>query len=381
MKIIIYNPNSKGGNFDYALRLSQAYKRHPAIAGLSLILPSNVKMESAADVHKILLSDQPIFQQKIFSRLYFLFRTFINPLKLYFFLRRKKGYVIFNDFDQLSSFLWAPLFQRLKRKFVFAVFLHDPDRDHYFKKTSLSIASMRKVMSIMDIGFYHEMLPERSYYSKDKIVYVSVPHGLYDQQLTVPVNESLDQRIRIFKGGDSKLLGALGNIRHEKNYEMIIRAMKEVPGVKLLICGIPANSSVDLKSYDALVTKEQLGDRVLIIQKYLDDRELVSVSQACDGFVMYYANTFKSQSGILNLLAPLKKTLLVSMNDSPLSRLAKKYNLGLMAKADSQPDLVAMLQAFSANRIPASDWQGYFAYASWQNHVNIAIHALKKIRE
>ena len=380
MTIVLYNPNSRGGNFDYALRLAEGYKKNSAVKKFILVLPGNANIPSSEEAQKILLNDQPAFRNRIYSRFYFLWRTFINPLIFFFFIRKIRGYIIFNDFDQVSSFLWVPFYKLLKRKVVFSVFLHDPDRDKYFSSPKISALTMRTVMSLMDIAFYHEILPDKPYYKNQKTIYVSVPHGLYDNQGSGGFNDELFRLLLQFKG-NSRLLGALGNIRHEKNYTLIIRNLKAVPGIKLFIAGIPANTTIDINELEVLVRTEQLSDRVLILQKYLDDQEFKTVAKVCDGFILYYANTFKSQSGILNLLAPFRKTLLVSSNDSPLSMLVRQYNLGLMANADSEKDLIIMLRAFAENEVQPADWEGYFAYASWQNHVNIAIQALKKIRE
>ena len=381
MNIIIYNPNSRGGNFNYALRLSEAYKSKKEVKQIILVLPCNAKIPSSSEARKILLSDQPLFSNFFFSKLYFLYRTFVNPLIFFLFLKKKQGYVIFNDFDQVSSYLWVPLYRRLKPKLVFSAVLHDPDRDQYFRNLRLSIATMRSVMSIMDIAFYHEILPVKPYYNSNlQTVFVPVPHGLYDLKVPEEKDRTLQKELETFKGKEFKLIGALGNIRHEKNYKLIIQVLKEVSGVKLFIGGLPANTSVNMMELEQLIENDSLTDRVLILPKYLDDAELRTIASVCDAFILYYSNTFKSQSGILNLLAAFKKTLLVSSNDSPLSKLVKRFNLGLMAKPDRKTELKDMLCKFAENEIPEADWQGYFAYASWANHVNMAIHAFKELR-
>ena len=132
------------------------------------------------------------FSARLYSRSYFLFRSIINPIIFFLYLVNHRGNVVFNDFDQSTSFLWVPLVKLVKRKRIFSVVLHDPDRNGYFKSLSLSVKTMQKVMSVMDIAFYHEVLPDRPYYRKEsKTSYIAVPHGLYDDSSPYAFDKSV----------------------------------------------------------------------------------------------------------------------------------------------------------------------------------------------
>jgi glycosyltransferase involved in cell wall biosynthesis len=378
MNVFIYNPNSRGGNYDYAVKLAEAYPVHPSVHAVSLILPSNASAEGAY-VRKILLSDQPAFHFKLWSKIYFIWRSLINPIRFYLDVRKLEGFIIFNDYDQSTAHIWVKLFRRLKSKFVIGVLLHDPDRDLYFRNKGVSEATMKKVMSLMDIAMYHEVLPEKSYYAQGQTKYLSVPHGIYETSSRLR-DEAFYRQLVSFKGHD-KLIGALGNIRKEKNIEMIVSALSEVKKVKLLIAGLPANTSISVEDLKHQIEKESLQDRILFIPRYLNEAELAASCEACDSFILYYAHTFKSQSGMLNLLAPFKKNLLVSDNDSALTRIVKKFNLGLVARADSKPDLIRMLRAFEHGTQPNSQWESYYQYASWTTHVSLVIKAIEDFRK
>lgn len=380
MNVIIYSPNSHGGNYDYSLQLTKAYGKRSEVSTIDLVLPQNAKAEADAINRKVLVKDVPPKSGKTFSRLYFLWRTFLNPLRFYFLLlKRKSGYVIFNDYDQASSFLWVPLFKTLGKRFVFAVILHDPDRDHYFHVQWLSTWTMKRVMSLMDVAFFHDILPQRIYYQNSDTRYICVPHGLYDTVINAQRDDLICERLKTFKGRDL-LIGAIGNIRHEKNYEIIIEALSVTAGVKLLISGIPANTSVNVEMLRKKVEKSGISDRVLIFEKYASTDELKAMGEQCDAFILYYSQTFKSQSGILNMFAPFQKPLLVSDNESPLASTVKKFNLGISAVPDSKEALVKMLESFKAVRPVNSNWAEYFAYASWDNHVEISLKALQQVR-
>lgn len=370
INLYIYNPNSSGGGFDYALHLSKAYNAHKGIEQCTLVLPVNA-YTTAYKGKRILLSDKPFLKGRMFSRLYFVFRSVVNPLLFFYFLLGRKGVVLFNDFDQASSFIWSGLFRLLSGRFTFAVILHDPDRDHYVSNVRFSEFSMKRVMSLMDIAFYHETLPDRNYYQGLDTQFVSIPHGIYASSDNVG-HGGLYNTLRDFKGRDL-LIAALGNIRSEKNYSLIIEALASVPGLRLLIAGVAANTSVNIEELKLKIRDLSLESRVMFIDKYLDDAEILSVGKAADAFILYYARSFKSQSGILNKVAAFRKMLLFSDNNSPLSQLAKRFSLGLNAQPDNRDALIRMLKDFSFRPELTMNWDGYFSYASWDNHADIAV--------
>jgi glycosyltransferase involved in cell wall biosynthesis len=377
VKIFIYNPNSRGGNYEYAIQLAKAYGESPIVEDIFLLLPKNSKLESPV-ANKILASDIPKWRNKIFSRSYFIYRSFINPWKLFFFLlHHRDGKVIFNDYDQVTSVFWAPVFRLIKRRFVFSVILHDPDRDLYFRQKAISEMTMKKVMSIMDIGFFHERIPARPYYAGNHVKYVDVPHGVFEWE-SGGEDEKFKQMIADFKEGDL-LIAALGNIRTEKNYRMIIESLDSLKDVKLIIGGLPANSSININEYRDLVKNLHLSQRVLIIEKYLTVSEMTTIARLSDAFALYYSNTFKSQSGLLNFFVQFEKPFLVSDNESPLSTLVKKFKLGLIAAPDSSEELKGMLKKFKEEDLPSADWNGYRLHASWNRHVSIALNAFNQV--
>jgi glycosyltransferase involved in cell wall biosynthesis len=381
MKLVIYNPNSKGGNYDYALRIAGVYATEPELSSVHLLLPWNADVTGAKHFRKILFSDIPPIRWKLLSQLYFLFRSLINPFILFLYLITRSGEIVllFNDYDQPTSMIWSPLFRWFKGKKIFGVVLHDPDRDLYFSSLSLSQRTMRSVMKIMDVAFYHDVLPSKPYYENTTTEYISVPHGLYTVGDVRP-DSVLTETLRQFREPGSKLISALGNIREEKNYKLIIRTLTAVPDVQLFICGTPANTSVDVDSYRKLVGELSLERRVLIVERYINNAELRAVVEASDAFIMYYGKTFQSQSGMLNLVAPYRKPFLVSDNGSPLSLAVKRFNLGLAGAPDSEADLASMLKRFSGGEGVAADWDGYFNFASWENFVSITMNAFKHLK-
>jgi glycosyltransferase involved in cell wall biosynthesis len=380
MSLLIYNPNSKGGNFDYSIQIFNAFVNRKEFNPTILLLPSNAMNENVSGMKKILLRDTPPSSIRLLSQTYFLFRSLVNPFIVFVFLlrNRKIKYVLFNDYDQATSFLWVPFFKAMRSKVVYAAMLHDPDRDGYFSNLRISIATMQTTMSLMDLAFYHEYLPQKPYYNSNT-KYISVPHGLYPDVTLAQADSKFKDKILRFKGNDHFLIAALGNIREEKNYKLIIASLLNIPHVKLLICGTPANTSIKVSEYFNLIRELKLENRVLFIEKYLEPSELKAVQECSDAFILYYSESFKSQSGMLNLLAPSRKPLLTSDNESAMSTIVKRFKLGLVAIPDSKDDLTRMIEAFCNGDFPAPDWEGYFKFASWDEFAAITSEQFKLI--
>ena len=376
MNIVLYNVNSFGGNHEYVWHLFKAYQQEPAVQNVELIMPANSPVEGPG-VQKILLADKQEKGGALARKAYFLYRSMVNPLRLYRLLKKKSAStVVFNDYDQMTSFFWAPLLQRLKKRHQFAVILHDPDRDQYLPVKGLAVATMKQVMSVMDIAFYHGYLPEKPYYRKD-LVTVEVPHGIYP-----PNNGSTSfDKLLTERKNRPYLMGILGNIRDEKNYELVIEALTSLPDCQLLVAGAKASSDVPVERYEALIKRLGLEDRVIWIERYLDEQELSSAIRHCDVISLYYKTSFTSQSGMLNMIAPYRKKLVVTDTPSGLQKVVREYQLGLLTPADNAAAFVKAVQSLLEQ--PQSDftagWERYEADASWNKHARLAINAFNTL--
>lgn len=377
MNIVILNTNSFGGNYEYSRCLGAAYSAHSSVKKCTVVIPVNATQEENEIFKKRLISDLPTFNFKLFKKIYFLVRSLINPFRVLTFLKSQpSSIVIFNDYEQITSFIWVPFFKSLKKKHIFLVILHDPDRDAYLPVRRLSQVSMVKVMSLMDAALYHELLPDKIYY-KNEIPKINIPHGVYiysafDQQL---LNRLIQQK------GEKKIMGVIGNIRDEKNYLLLIQSLPELPHMILLIAGNPSNSSVSTSFYKEEIERLQVQDRVIWIEKRLTDEEMQSIIHACDLTLLYYKHSFTSQSGLLNLIAPHKKKLIVSDGPSALTKIVQHYKLGDVVALDKASFICAV------NNIIFSDmsfkqnisWDRYLDYASWDNHVRIVIEEVQAL--
>jgi glycosyltransferase involved in cell wall biosynthesis len=381
MRIIIYNSSSFGGCFDYGKALLSAYQKHPEVKLASWWVPKNAEIEIDDSVRALFLSDKPHSKSRILKQWHFLLRTLLNPLLLLQRLAAQpSSVVIFNDFEQLSAGLWVPLFRWvLGKKHRFVIVLHDPDRDAYPPSLRFTNWSMKTMMGLMDVAVFHDFLPDKIYYHNlPECTFLDLPHGFY--AMPEPDPDLLTELMKL-ESPERTILTIPGNIREEKNYDLAIEAISKLPQHILIIAGSASNARVDIQQYKNLSGKLGVADRVIWIEKFLTEAELSAVIDVCDVVVLNYAVSFTSQSGILNVVAPFRKELIVSDGPSSLASVLKKFKVGELVEPGSVDSLVEGLKRLSTEGAEVrNNWEEYLAYASWENHVSKAIDCYSKLK-
>src|ERR1044072_4860906 len=124
MQIVIYNINSFGGNYEYAKALFDTTEKSGRFGKCSLLVPEISPLADRPNLFKILMSDRPGMNNRVLRQLHFVYRSFVNPWRFYKFLKtQQSAVVVFNDFDQLSSFFWSFFFRKLRKRHLFGVIL------------------------------------------------------------------------------------------------------------------------------------------------------------------------------------------------------------------------------------------------------------------
>ena len=231
---------------------------------------------------------------------------------------------------------------------------------------------MQRIMDIVDIAFYHEKLPPLPYYeNKDnRIIFSHIPHGIYP-----PAEEDKDIA-KIFQDLKSQGLTTLsitGNIRAEKNYKIAINAVAQIPDTVLIIAGRSVTVTENVDTYRQYAQENGVENRVIFIEKYLNNNELSAVFANSDIILLYYSTAFKSQSGILNSLSPYKPKLIVSDTESGMAQSVKKFGIARLAAPDSVDALVDAIKTYPAENPYTENWQKFADYSSWENNIAIQI--------
>lgn len=365
MRIIIYESSSKGGCYEYAHYLLRSFLQMQEDA-LLLVPKNSAKSPFVFDpkTRVPLLVNDKQSPNKWIAKLSFLFRQFANPIRFLFFLvKQPKSIVIWNDFEQLSAPLWAPLFRLFANKHIHTVVLHDPDRDNYPPAKWYSEWCMTRMMKLMDVGYYHGYLPSKKYYASSNTSYISIVHGVFDKH---PVDAELFNQLIQDKGTD-QFISILGNIREEKNYRLVIESLQHLTGIKLLIAGAPSNSSIHIQELKDLATELGVDHKIIWKIKFLTDGELAACIEASDILILYYQKQFTSQSGILNLIAPYQKKFVYSDMESGLANVCKQFDIGIPCLPDSKPHFVQIIQSVSASGAMSDKavWNNYLKNADW----------------
>ena len=375
INIIIYESSSFGGCYDYSRQLISAYAKQDGVESVELLLPKNASA-TGKGVKRFLLWDELSTTIIIVKKLWFILRVFVNPLLLFFYLLfKKQRHVLLNDFEQLSAWYWSPLYRFLLPWHSFSVFLHDPDRDAYPPSPKVSSFLIKVMMHTMDLAFYHEILPDKPYYKGKRTRYIAVPHGIYPAPPPdVHLLETLNNEIV-----DRYCFAIIGNIREEKNVDLAIRALANVPNGHLVIAGKTANSSVDIARYHQLSKELNVENRITWITRFLSEAELSSVISRCDAVLLYYRSSFTSQSAIVNLIAPFKKKLIVSDTSSALATTVRKFGNGILVPPDEVVALTKVMEKLPEQNNSFSEaWQDYIQYASWENNAFITVNAMQE---
>lgn len=380
MRIIVYNSSSFGGCFEYGKAIHAAYAAHPEVENSAWWLPRNAETGDIPGVSAFLLPDRLPAGARWLRQLYFLFRTWLNPLLVLKKLQvQPPSTFIFNDFEQLSALLWVPLFRLcLQRTHRFAIILHDPDRDAYPPSLRFTRYSMRKIMSLMDVAIYHDFLPEKPYYQNlSGCRFLDLPHGPYHMPGPDPgLLEFLKKRVP----EGSVVMSIPGNIRKEKNYDLAIEALTRLPRHILIIAGSAANARISPEAYRDRIRELQVEDRVIWIERFLSEAELAAVVSFSDVIVLNYAVSFTSQSGILNVAAPFRKELIASDGPSSLAAVIKKFGVGELVTPGSVSSLTdALLRLQPGQERVRRNWEDYLQYASWKNHADKAIDCFRSL--
>jgi len=379
LHIYIYESSSHGGCYKYAIELYHAYRQHPAVEGVTLLLPANATFEGQG-IQKILIPDN-----QTGNKFHFLYRHFANPLRLLKYVKKAEksnnlkpetlncktsSFILLNDFEQMSAPLWSPFFRLLLRNIKIGVFLHDADRDAYPPSPTISAWCMQQMMKCMDVALYHGVLPNRQYYHLNgKTHYLQVEHGLYHLP---PPDEEMKQKVVLFTRPFRLSLAIIGHIREEKNYRLVMQALVNHPDLCLVIAGSAANSKVDVTGLQQLAIDLGIAERVLWINHYLSEPEMTAVISAIDWIVLYYAPSFHAQSGILNQTAPLRKPVLVSDLPNALTETVTRYQLGIKCKAD---DITALSDTlFKLHQMaPSTNWEFFFEAVDWRKQTEYVI--------
>ncbi|MEM1369885.1 MAG: glycosyltransferase family 4 protein [Cyanobacteria bacterium P01_H01_bin.15] len=362
---------SKGGIADYAHYQCDAL----AAAGVSVVMLCPLDYPYASDKYQQIRS----LRRRRQSRKY---RT-INQLSTGWailsdilvlnqvIMKSSCSKVIFATYFEYLAPFWAWSLRRHSRAGVsFAAILHDPVRDYVVGPFWWHRLSIRQAYSFLDVVFSHSEIELPSQKISSPPATYTLPHGPYP---TIRPSERAEQfRTRLGIPGQAKLLLSFGHLRDNKNLDLVIQAMKDVPDAHLLVAGSEAPiGQLPSSGYKQMAAGVGVASRCHWLIGYQDNTALANCFSCSDIVLVTYASSFKSASGVLSVAASYERPILASCGGGPLEDALRHYDIGKLISPESVTDIIHGLLSLTERGDYHYEWEAYRRDNSWEKNASI----------
>jgi glycosyltransferase involved in cell wall biosynthesis len=283
--------------------------------------------------------------------------------------------VLFITYSEYLAPLWAWPLRRWKRKGVrFAAVVHDPVRDFVVGPRWWHRLSIAQGYSFLDVAFVHAPIQLDTGSPQPQLRTQEIPHGPY--RYPAASSEAAELRRRLGIPPQAKLLLSFGHIRNNKNLQLILQAMAELPELWLLVAGPEATAGQRTSAHYRQLAK-QLGvaHRCRWQIGYQSPEQVADHFTASDAVLLTYSGEFRSASGVLHLAAHYRKPMIASAGASALLDTVRSFDLGVVVQADDATALVHGIQHW-LRQPPAPNWQAYESANSWQRNAELVALAM-----
>lgn len=365
MKLLYYSPASYGGIADYAHEQANALvDRGWEVTLLSTPnYPTNrgEKYQIVSILEEFYSSKNKLTKAINFARV-----TISNMGKLAKFIQENHfKYVLLGTYLEYFAPFWSGSLKKLaNRGTIFGAIVHDPVRDFVVGPRWWHRWSITCGYSYLKEAFIHEAITLDTVKPMQQLQTTVIPHGTY--RFSEPSKSFTEIRNSLKLPLEAKVMLAFGHIRDNKNLDLIIRALTNLPDLYLLVAGKEQSSGQKpVAYYQNLAREVRVSDRCRWLIEFIPDTEVANLFTASELVVLTYNSNFRSASGVLNTSAYYRKPCLASGGDSPLKTVVQKYNLGVWIQPDN---LDAVKQGIEQwlNSPPYPQWENYFAENSWK---------------
>jgi glycosyltransferase involved in cell wall biosynthesis len=374
-RLLIFCTESSGGLADYA------HSQAEAIAKLGM----DVTLLAPVDfIHRSLLySLQPELRlassqhgSRLMQRFMFLSRLLAHARCLAATIRGS-GFqiVLFTSYSEYLAPLWAWRFRRLRRLGVrFAAIVHDPVRNYQVGPRWWHRFSIAEGYSFLDHAFVHTPIVLETVRPMPALKVSVIPHGPFP--FPVPDLSPLDARKQLGIPADVPLLLCFGRLRDDKNLARVLEALSTHPTAHLLIAGPEATPGQTPSSdYQRLADRLGVQDRSHWRIAFQSPDEVSVLFRAADAVVLAYSASFRSASGVMNVVAQFGLPVLASGGDSALVQAVQQYQLGVVVPPDDTAALSEGLQRLLSHP-ERPDWQQYRSANSWEMNARMVASSI-----
>jgi glycosyltransferase involved in cell wall biosynthesis len=201
-----------------------------------------------------------------------------------------------------------------------------------------------------------------------------IPHGPF--VLPDAKKSRSDVRSTLGIAETAPVLLSFGHIRDGKNLDLVLDAMRQLPGVHLIVAGSksqPGHKPVE--HYQQLAESLGVADRCRWIIRYIPDDELGDLFRASDLVLLTYSARFKSASGVLNVAVHYRCPCLASDGGGNLCSVVRKYGLGIDIEPESVAALIDGVRRWQ-QQPPTPEWETYERENSWRRNAQLVIGRL-----
>ncbi len=381
--ILIFAPTDVGGVAEHIHYQVEALRE----AGLSVEMLTTRGFLEGREVsypkREILFARGRRADSKLRRGLDFIYTQVFNQWRLAWeIVARRPKLVFYDTYVEYFAPLWVWPHILLAR-FGVAVYgnnLHDPVRTFGFGPKWFNRMCVFLAHQPFSFAMIHERLANRSEVPRHVRLH-EVPVGIYSLDMQKCDAEAILRKFPLNDG--MRVFLAFGFIRDDKNLDLFISQMPAHPAAFLLVVGRSQSSyNKPVSFYQDLARELGVDKRVYFHQDFVPDEEIASYFMATDFVLLTYGRSFRSQSGVLNIAARLRKPVLTSSGDGPLRTSVETYSLGAFVEPDSGPALAKGIERLLSSGEPVqSDWAGYELYASWLINVEPLVTTVESIRE
>lgn len=283
---------------------------------------------------------------------------------------------VLTHFSEYLAPLWAWRLRRLAcAGFRFHTVLHDPVRNYQVGPGWWHAWSVREAFSMMSTAFVHTTeavnLPSH-------VRAVSIPYGVHEYPQATRSRVELRRALGVSEG--KRLIVAFGYIRNDKNLDLLIEAIRDIPDINLLIAGPEQQGgNRPIAFYKELANRYGCSERCLWMTKFLTAKDTADVLTASDLSALAYSRSFVSSSAALSVTVNYRVPCIVSSGSKSTEAIVKRYNIGIWVEPDSVEAIKAGILTWLRAGISA-DWDGYEGENSWTRNAELVHQAMMAAR-
>lgn len=283
--------------------------------------------------------------------------------------------VLFTTYSEYLAPLWAWNLRRWARRGVrFAAVVHDPVRNFVVGPRWWHRFSIGQGYSFLDVAFVHAPIQLDTVSPQPQLHTQLIPHGPYRYPQSNSNAPELRQRLGIPQ--EATVLLSFGHLRDNKNLDLILQALTQLPKAWLLVAGPDASAGQrPAAHYRQLAEHLGVAQRCRWLIGYQSAQQVADHFTACDAVLLCYSGQFRSASGVMHLAAHYLKPVIASAGASALLDTVGTFGLGVVVQPDHVDALVAGIRRLLSDP-PRADWQAYGQANSWHRNAQLVAQAL-----